>query len=68
MKADRLLRILLLLQRQEFATAHQLASQLKVTTRTVYRDMDTLSLLGIPVYAEPVDMAATVCWKAIMTL
>lgn len=33
-------------------TAKELAQRLGVSTRTIYRDMDTLSLAGIPVYTQ----------------
>ncbi len=52
MRADRLLSILLLLQVHRRLTAGELAVRLGVSDRTVYRDMDALSVAGIPVYAE----------------
>lgn len=52
MRADRLLSIVLLLQIHRRMTAHELARRLEVSDRTIYRDMDALSLAGIPVYAE----------------
>ena len=53
MRADRLVSLLLLLQTRGRMTAHQLASELEVSERTVYRDIDALSIAGIPVYGEP---------------
>jgi predicted DNA-binding transcriptional regulator YafY len=52
MRADRLLSILLLLQTNQRLTAGDLARRLEVSERTVYRDMDALSVAGVPVYAE----------------
>lgn len=49
---DRILGILLALQSRRSVRARQLAEQFAVSTRTIYRDLQTLSLLGIPVYAE----------------
>ena len=53
MRADRLLSILLLLQKEGRQTARTLAQALEVSERTIYRDMDALSTAGIPVYGEP---------------
>ncbi len=53
MRADRLLSILLILQRQGRATAQQLATDLEVSERTIYRDIDALGMAGVPVYGEP---------------
>ena len=52
MRADRLLSILMLLQSRGRVTAEQLAEELEVSVRTIYRDIDALSTAGVPVYAE----------------
>jgi predicted DNA-binding transcriptional regulator YafY len=52
MRADRLLSIILLLQAHQRMTAGELARRLEVSERTIYRDMDALSMAGIPVVAE----------------
>jgi predicted DNA-binding transcriptional regulator YafY len=48
---DRLFGILLVLQRARSVSATQLARQFEVSTRTIYRDLQTLSGLGVPMYA-----------------
>lgn len=53
MRADRLLSILLLLQARGHMTARQLARELEVSERTIYRDIQALSSAGVPVYGEP---------------
>ncbi|WP_026701934.1 helix-turn-helix transcriptional regulator [Salibacterium aidingense] len=52
MRADRLLSILLYLQTYGKATSKQLAEKLEVSDRTIVRDMEALSMAGVPVYAE----------------
>ncbi|HEX8983585.1 MAG TPA: YafY family protein [Ktedonobacterales bacterium] len=49
---DRILGILLALQGRRKTSARQLAARFNVSSRTIYRDLQTMSLLGIPVYAE----------------
>jgi predicted DNA-binding transcriptional regulator YafY len=51
-RADRLLRLVLLLQTRGRMTAEQLAAELEVSVRTIYRDVDALSSAGFPVYSE----------------
>jgi predicted DNA-binding transcriptional regulator YafY len=45
--------MLLLLQARGRLTAEQLATELEVSVRTIYRDLEALSSAGVPVYAEP---------------
>ncbi|MGA4847545.1 helix-turn-helix transcriptional regulator [Streptomyces sp. G5(2025)] len=52
MRADRLLALLLLLQNRGCMTAPELAAELEVSVRTVYRDTEALAASGVPVYAE----------------
>ncbi|MEV6322199.1 WYL domain-containing protein [Nocardia sp. NPDC051787] len=53
MRASRLVQLLLLLQTRGRLTAPELARELEVSVRTVYRDIDALSAAGVPVYSEP---------------
>jgi predicted DNA-binding transcriptional regulator YafY len=52
MRADRLLSIVLLLQTHGQLTSRSLAERLEVSERTIHRDMEALSVSGIPVFAE----------------
>jgi predicted DNA-binding transcriptional regulator YafY len=51
-KSSRLLSILLLLQTGGRTTAAQLAAELDVSVRTVYRDIESLTAAGVPLYAD----------------
>lgn len=52
MRADRLLALMLLLQTRGKLTAKILAEELGVSRRTILRDVEALSLAGVPIYAE----------------
>jgi predicted DNA-binding transcriptional regulator YafY len=52
MRADRLISIVMLLQARGKLTTSALAAELGVSKRTVLRDIDALSVAGVPVYAE----------------
>ncbi|GAA2691597.1 helix-turn-helix transcriptional regulator [Actinoplanes palleronii] len=51
MRTDRLVAILLMLQRREQVTAAAVARELEVSERTARRDLDALAMAGLPVYA-----------------
>ncbi|MGN6607451.1 MAG: helix-turn-helix transcriptional regulator [Jatrophihabitans sp.] len=51
MRASRLLSILLTLHARGQASASELAAELEVSVRTIYRDIEALGEAGIPVYA-----------------
>src|SRR5918998_3262360 len=51
-RASRIVSILLLLQTRGRLTAAQLAEELEVSVRTVYRDVEALSAAGIPLYGD----------------
>ncbi|MGW5645510.1 helix-turn-helix transcriptional regulator [Saccharopolyspora sp. NPDC003752] len=53
MRASRLVSILLLLQTRQRMTAQELADELEVSARTIYRDVESLSAAGVPLYGEP---------------
>lgn len=52
MKADRLISILMLLQIHKKLTANELAQRLEVSVRTIYRDVESLSSVGIPIFSD----------------
>ncbi|GAA0730453.1 YafY family protein [Clostridium malenominatum] len=52
MRADRLISILILLQMNKKLTASELSKRLEVSVRTIYRDIDTLSGIGVPIVAD----------------
>jgi predicted DNA-binding transcriptional regulator YafY len=52
-RADRLVATLLLLQRRKRVTAGEVATELEVSERTARRDLEALSVAGIPVFSQP---------------
>lgn len=52
MRADRLISILMLLQMHKKLTASELSKKLEVSVRTIYRDIDILSGIGVPIVAD----------------
>jgi predicted DNA-binding transcriptional regulator YafY len=53
MRADRLVATLLFLQSRGRVTAGEVAAELEVSVRTARRDLEALSIAGIPVYSQP---------------
>jgi len=51
-RADRLFQLVQLLHHERVITARDLAQELEVSERTVYRDIQDLSLSGVPVVGE----------------
>lgn len=51
MRADRLVAILLLLQRRGQVTAAEVAEELEISERTARRDLEALGLAGLPIYS-----------------
>jgi predicted DNA-binding transcriptional regulator YafY len=51
-RADRLFTIVQLLRGGRYVTARTLADRLEVSERTIYRDVDELTLCGVPVEGE----------------
>lgn len=52
MQTNRLFQIIYILLREGTVTAGELAKRFEVSPRTIYRDIDALSLAGVPVYAS----------------
>jgi len=52
MRADRLVALLLILQRKGRVTAAEVAVELEISERTARRDLDALSMAGVPVYSQ----------------
>ncbi|MDE6738534.1 MAG: HTH domain-containing protein, partial [Lachnospiraceae bacterium] len=50
MMINRLLSIIYILMNKGTVTAKELAERFEVSVRTIYRDIDALSMAGFPVY------------------
>ncbi len=53
MKIDRLVSIIMILLEKERVGAQELADMFEVSRRTIYRDIDTINMAGIPVWSAP---------------
>ena len=53
MKIERLISMIMILLQREIVSATELAKVFEVTTRTIYRDVETLSMAKIPIYTVP---------------
>ena len=49
MKIDRLVSIIMILLEKKRISAQELANMFEVSTRTIYRDVEAISMAGIPV-------------------
>lgn len=49
---NRMLSMIYILMNKGTVTAGELARRFEVSTRTIYRDVETLSMAGIPIYAQ----------------
>ncbi|MGO5092978.1 helix-turn-helix transcriptional regulator [Clostridium sp. LCP25S3_F10] len=52
MKINRLLAIVVILLNREKISASELAEKFEVSVRTIYRDIDTINLAGIPIVSQ----------------
>lgn len=52
MQIHRLFEIVYILLQKRHTTAKELAQRFEVSTRTIYRDLDILSMAGIPLYTN----------------
>lgn len=52
MKIDRLIAIIVILLEYEVINARELAEKLEVSRRTIYRDIDTLTFAGLPIFTQ----------------
>lgn len=53
MKIDRLISIIMILLERKKISATKLAEMFEVTTRTIYRDLETLNQAGVPIISYP---------------
>lgn len=53
MKIDRMMTIIVMLLNRKRVTAKELAEKFEVSVRTIYRDIDTIDMAGIPIISYP---------------
>ena len=53
MKIDRLLSIIVILLNRDKVTAKELSEKFEVNIRTIYRDIDSINMAGIPIVSYP---------------
>lgn len=53
MKIDRMLTIIVMLLNRNRISAKELAEKFEISVRTVYRDIDTINMAGIPIISHP---------------
>ena len=53
MKIDRLVSIIMILLERKKISASELAEMFEVTPRTIYRDIEAISLAGVPIVTYP---------------
>lgn len=53
MKIDRMMTIIVMLLNRKKVTAKELADKFEVSVRTIYRDIDTIDMAGIPIISYP---------------
>lgn len=68
MKIDRLLAIVILLLNKDRIPAKVLAQRFGVSVRTVYRDLETINLAGIPIVSYPGSNGGLVLLKTIKSI
>ena len=61
MRSDRLFELIQILRDGKLHRASDLAARVKVSTRTIWRDMATLQASGLPVEGEWVWRAYSIC-------
>ena len=64
MQTHRLFEIIYLLLDKGQMTASELASHFEVSVRTIYRDIDRLSISGVPIYTNVGKTAVSPSWTA----
>ena len=68
MKIDRLIALIMILLEREVVSAGELAERLEVSRRTIYRDIDTLTFAGLPIFTNQGAMGGVGLMSVAMSL
>jgi predicted DNA-binding transcriptional regulator YafY len=65
MQINRLFEVVYILFEKKTITAKELSERFEVSQRTIYRDIDTLCISGIPIYTNKGKGVVLACYQSL---